>query len=103
MPPSVPPKFFSKIGWEQLYEIETMDPDRKKRFERVYDFFRGRTFEEDTDLLGTGLKESESLGFKALKNHLCHTYMSFVLSDLPDEEIVKYLIGGPALCSTARN
>jgi hypothetical protein len=49
------------------------------------------TFEEDKDLLGLGLKQTESLGYKALKNHLCHTYMSFILSELSDQEINNYL------------
>ena len=49
------------------------------------------TFEEDTDLLGLGFRQTESLGYKALKNHLCNTYMSFILSELSDEEIDNYL------------
>ena len=49
------------------------------------------TFEEDKDLLGLGLKETESLEYMALKNHMCHTYMSFVLSELSDQTIDQYL------------
>jgi hypothetical protein len=50
------------------------------------------TFEEDRDLLGLGLKKTESMGWKALKNHLCHTYMSFILSELTDEEMSNFIL-----------
>ena len=92
VPARVPPRYFSKIGAEHLYDYETLEEGQKERFLRLYQYFRRIPFEEDTDLLGTGLRESESLGYKALKNHLCHTYMSFILSELSDEEIGKYLI-----------
>ena len=91
VPLSIPPRYFSKIGTEHLYDYETLDEEQKKRFLRLYLYFRRIPFEEDTDLLGTGLRESGSLGFRALKNHLCHTYMSFILSELSDEEIDRYL------------
>ena len=39
-----------------------------------------------------GFKKTESLGYRKLKNHLCHTYMSFILSELTDEEIDNYLV-----------
>ena len=43
-------------------------------------------------LLGLGMKKTESMGWKALKNHLCHTYMSFILSELTDEEMSNYIL-----------
>ena len=39
-----------------------------------------------------GLKKTESMGWKALKNHLCHTYMSFILSELTDEEMSHFIL-----------
>ncbi|MBP3217708.1 MAG: hypothetical protein J6M46_04990 [Lachnospiraceae bacterium] len=92
VPPKMPPTFFSKIGTEHLFTYSAMGEEQKRRFLRAYTYFRGMTFEEDTDLLGLGLQQSEGLVYKALKNHLCHTYMSFLLSELTDEEIGNYLI-----------
>ena len=93
VPPRIPPFFFSHIGREHLFNREALDPNRRQRFERAYVYFRDMTFEEDKDLLGLGLRQTESLGYKALKNHLCHTYMSFILSELTDEEMDNYLPG----------
>ena len=50
------------------------------------------TFEDDKDLLGLPFKEMETQGYIALKNHMCHTYMSFVLSELPNHTIDQYLM-----------
>lgn len=91
VPLRLPPRYFSKIGKETLFRYDAMELNQKLRFQRAYQYFRHLTFEEDTDLLGLGLKETESLGFKALKNHLCHTYMSFILSRLTDKEMDQYL------------
>ena len=91
VPPRIPPHFFSKIGKEHAFQYSTLEPDRKARFLRCYRYFRGMAFEEDRDLLGLGLRETESLGYAALKNHLCHTYMSFLLSELTDEAIDRYI------------
>ena len=91
VPPRIPPFFFSKIGKEHLFQYTAQDKNQRQRFIRAYTYFRNMTFEEDKDLLGLGLRQTESLGYKALKNHLCHTYMSFILSELTDEEIDNYL------------
>ncbi|MBR0373567.1 MAG: hypothetical protein IJH91_03440 [Mogibacterium sp.] len=91
VPLRLPPHHFSKIGKEHLFNYDAMEKNQKERFTRAYRYFRGGTYEEDKDLLGLNLKETESLGYRALKNHLCHTYMSFVLSELCDEEIDRYL------------
>ena len=91
VPPRIPPHFFSKIGKEHAFHYASMEANQKNRFLRAYRYFRNETFEEDTSLLGLGFKETESLGYRALKNHLCHTYMSFLLSELADREIDNYL------------
>ena len=91
VPPRLPPRYFSKIGKEHLFNYTTLDQNQKQRFLRAYQYFRNLTFEEDTDLLGLGLLETETLPYKLLKNHLTHTYMSFLLSELTDSEIDRYL------------
>lgn len=92
VPLTLPPHNFSKIGVEHLFNLSEMDPAQKEKFDRVYRYFRKRSFEEDHDLLGLRFPETESMGFKALKNHLAHTYMSFILSELDEEEIEEYLM-----------
>ncbi len=92
VPLNIPPHCFSKIGTEHLFNYDRLDEDQMRRFLKVYEYFRGISFEEDTELTGLGLKETESVSFKVLKNHLAHTYMSFILSELTDEEIDAYLI-----------
>ena len=91
VPHRIPPHYFSKIGKEHRFQYAAMDEGHKERFTRVYRYFRNMTFEEDKDLLGLGFHETETLGYTALKNHMCHTYMSFLLSELSDEEIDQYL------------
>lgn len=92
VPLEIGPHFFSKIGKEHLFDYEGLDEMQKARFLRVYEYFRGIPFEEDTDLLGLGLKQTESLSYRKLKNHLAHTYMSFILSEQTEEEIDDYLV-----------
>ena len=91
VPPRIPPHYFSKIGKEYFFNYDALDEDQKARFTRAYTYFRGTSFEEDKDLLGLGLKARESLGYNKLKNHLVHTYMSFLLSELTDQEIGLYI------------
>lgn len=91
VPLRIPPTFFSKIGEEHLFNYGAMEENQKERFNRAYRHFRNMTFEEDKDLLGLDIKKKESVEYEKLKNHLCHTYMSFVLSELSDEEIDNYL------------
>ncbi len=92
VPPRIPPYYFSHIGKEHLFNFNALEQNQKARFQRAYTYFRNVTFEEDRDLLGLGLKKTESMGWKALKNHLCHTYMSFILSELTDEEMSHFIL-----------
>ena len=91
VPPRIPPHYFSKIGKEHLFNRNAMEKNQKLRFERAYRYFRNMTFEEDKDLLGLGFRKKKKAAYETLKNHLCHTYMSFILSELSDDEIDKYL------------
>lgn len=92
VPPRIPPYYFSKIGKEHLFNRAALDENQRQRFVRAYTYFRNTTFEEDKDLLGLGFRKKENAGFETLKNHLCHTYMSFILSELSDEELDHYLV-----------
>ena len=92
VPPRIPPHYFSKIGKEHLFSYGALEKSQKERFRRAYRYFRGMTYEEDKDLLGLGFRKKEDAGYEALKNHMCHTYMSFILSGLSDEEIDNYLV-----------
>ena len=94
VPLRIRPHCFAKIGVEHLFNYHALESEQKQKFNRVYRYFRGMSFEEDTDLLGLEIKKTESLGFKALKNHLAHTYMSFIFSELTDAEIEMYLGAG---------
>jgi len=93
VPLRIPPSYFSKIGKEHFFNYNAMEVNQKQRFFRAYSYFRDMSFEEDKDLLGLGFRRTENLGYTALKNHLCHTYMSFILSELSDSEIDHYLTG----------
>ena len=92
VPPRIPPHYFSKIGKEHLFNRGAMEKNQMQRFTRAYRYFRDMTFEEDKDLLGLGFRKKDHAGYESLKNHLCHTYMSFVLSELTDEEMDNYLV-----------
>ena len=91
VPHRLSPHYFSKIGVEHRFLYGAMEKEQREKFNRAYRHFRHMTFEEDKDLLGLGLRETESLEYMALKNHMCHTYMSFVLSELSNEKIDQYL------------
>lgn len=91
VPPRIPPYYFSHIGKEHLFNRAALDENQRQRFARAYRYFRNMTFEEDKDLLGLEVRRKENAGYETLKNHLCHTYMSFILSELSDEEIGNYL------------
>ena len=91
--PTVPPTY-TRINKQQEHQFayNELSSSQKKRFNRVYEYFRGRTFEEDTSLLGLGFAgHGEFKSYEVLKNHLAHTYMSFILSELSDEHIDEHL------------
>ena len=92
VPPRTPPFYFSKIGKEHLFNRGAMEQNQMQRFTRAYRYFRDTTFEEDKSLLGLGIRKKDSAGYETLKNHMCFTYMSFILSELSDEEMDNYLV-----------
>jgi hypothetical protein len=85
--PMVPPNF-SKIGLEYSYDYEGLDEHQREKFDSAYTYFRGVSFEDDDDPIGFGITKISDPDFaKGLKNHLAATYMSFILSELADEEM----------------
>ena len=91
--PTVPPNY-TRINkpLEHKFDYNKLSAAQKKKFNRIYEYFRDRTFEEDTSLLGLGLGDPEDFKtYETLKNHLAHTYMSFILSELSDKHIDEHL------------
>ena len=79
--PLVPPtniiKHFNHVGRNVYYNLAGLDSETKEKFDRVYKYMKGKTFEEDT------LK---------IKDHMGDTYMSFILSEkLTNDQITEYL------------
>lgn len=85
--PTVPPNF-PKIGIEYTYDRTTLDDEQRARFEAAYQYFRGVAFEEDDDPVGLGITRiSDSALAEVLRNHLAATYMSFIVSELTNEQM----------------
>ena len=89
--PMVPPNF-PKIGIEHSYDHDTFDEDQLRKFEAVYHYLRGVAFDEDDDPIGFGITKVDDEAFtRWLKNHLPSTYMSFILSELPDDVVAFHI------------
>ncbi len=84
--PTVPPNF-PKIGIEYTYDLEALDESQRAKFDAAYEYFRGVAFEDDDDPIGFGVTRiSDPALAEVLKNHLLATYLSFMVSELSDEE-----------------
>ena len=84
--PTVPPTF-PKLGIEYTYDRNALGDAQLQKFEAAYEYFRGVAFEDDDDPVGFGVTRiSDSALAQVLKNHLAATYMSFIVSELSDEE-----------------
>ena len=84
--PTVPPNF-PKIGIEYTYDRDALDDEQRQKFEAAYEFFRGIAFQNDDDPVGFGVTRiADAALAEVLKNHLAATYMSFIVSELADEE-----------------
>lgn len=81
VPLSIAPTYFQKIGAEHTYTFSALSSEQSRKFNKAYRYFTGKWFEDD------GVTSSAI----RLKNHLCQTYMSFVLSDFDDELLERYL------------
>ena len=85
--PTVPPAF-PKIGIEYTYDREALTETQRLRFEEAYKYFRGVAFDDDNDPIGFGVTAiSDPALANVLKNHLAATYMSFIISELTDEQM----------------
>ena len=82
------PEGLAKIGIEYTYDREALDARQRARFDESYQYFRGVAFEEDNDPIGLGVTQmSDPVAAAALRNHLAATYMSFIASELTDEQV----------------
>ena len=86
------------IKYDRL-DIQLNQPERYKRFLRLYKYFRGRDFEEDYDFMpdaysGNRTPVKIQVNNKIIRNHMPYTYMALILSEQPDEVIDTY-IGAP--------
>jgi hypothetical protein len=85
--PTVPPNF-PKIGIEYTYDLKTLDEAQRHRFDAAYRYFRGVAFEADDDPVGLGVTRiADPALAEVLKNHLAATYMSFIVTELTDEQM----------------
>ncbi len=91
-----------KTGVDMKYDrldIQLNQPERYRRFLRLYRYFRGRDFEEDYDFMpdaysGNRTRTKIQVNNKIIRNHMPYTYMALILSEQPDEVIDTY-IGSP--------
>ena len=86
------------IKFDRL-DIQLNQPERYRRFLRLYKYFRGRDFEEDYDFMpdaysGNRSRVKHQVNSKIVRNHMPYTYMALILSEKPDEVIDTY-IGTP--------
>ena len=81
--PKVPVNY-NKIGDEKFYRYGTLTLDEKVRFDRVYKFLRNKTYDEDG-----GINSTDVLGM--IRDHMGFTYLSFILSEMTDEQIDSYI------------
>lgn len=75
---------FKKVGVEKSYSYDTLSSEDRAGFDRVYKYFRGKTYTEDGDKNSTDLVGQ-------LRDHMGFTYMSFMLSEKSDSEIDNYI------------
>ena len=78
------PLYFKKVGVEKSYSYDTLSSEERSGFDRVYKYFRGKTYSEDGDINSTDL-------IGRLRDHMGFTYMSFMLSEKSDSEIDNYI------------
>ena len=82
------PSGLGKIGIEYTYDLKTFDEAQRTKFDESYQYFRGVAFEEDDDPIGLGVTQiQDPVAAEALRNHLAATYMSFIASELTDEQM----------------
>ena len=82
------PTTFTKIGIEYTYDYNALNEKQRARFDTAYNYFRGVPFEDDNDPIGLGITTIDDPTLaKGLKNHLLATYMSFIISELSDDQM----------------
>lgn len=77
-------------------DIQLNDPARYARFLRLYRYFRGKGFDEDSDFTPDDYSGNRTLikvpvNTIIVRNHMPYTYMALILSAFPDEVIDTYI------------
>ena len=86
------------IYYDRL-DMKLNHPEQFARFQKLYEHFRDVDYDSDTDFL------PDAYTFKpyvkrpvdnvVIRNHMPYTYMSFLLSELPDEQAYSYMVEVP--------
>ena len=77
-------------------EYKLNDPERYERFLKLYKYFRGKDYDEDSDFLPEEYSGHRSVARVAIdieivRNHMPYTYMALILSELDDEAVEGYI------------
>ena len=87
--------FFDK----KSYNLKLNHPEQYARFLKLYEHFRDRDFEEDTDFLPDAYTfkpyVKKPVDNAIIRNHMPYTYMPLLLCSLPDEEAYSYMVEVP--------
>ena len=83
------------VRYDRL-DYKLNDPARYERFLRLYRYFRGNSYDEDSDFL-----PDEYSGYRhvirtknstpIVRNHMPYTYMALILSEYSDEVVSSYI------------
>ena len=78
------------------FDIQLNNPARYERFLRLYKYFRGKDFEEDSDFMPDAYSGNRGavkvpVNSKIVRNHMPYTYMALILSEYSDEVIDGYI------------
>ena len=83
------------IKYDRL-DYQLNDPARYARFEKLYEYFRGKSFEADSDFMPEEYTGNRGLlrlavNTEIVRNHMPYTYMALILSALEDEAACSYI------------
>ena len=86
------------IKYDRL-DLKLNHPEQYARFLKLYEHFRDRDFEEDTDFLPDAYTfkpyVKKPVDNAIIRNHMPYTYMPLLLCSLPDEEAYSYMVEVP--------
>lgn len=86
------------IGYDRL-DLQLRHPAEYARFSKLYEHFRDRDFDSDTDFLPDAYTfkpyVKRPVDNAIIRNHMPYTYMPLLLCSLPDEEAYSYMVEVP--------